>query len=123
MITCRGSTKNISKKLVNLVDEMMHVLPSKKRLLLITIPDFAATPTGKSFGDPNVNTAGIQRFNQIIKDVGKERGIVVIDIFSLSQNVVNDPSLIALDGLHPSGKEYKEWEKIIYPAVYELLLK
>ena len=32
-----------------------------------------------------------------------------------------DKSLVAKDGLHPSAKEYAEWEKIIFPAALELL--
>jgi len=35
----------------------------------------------------------------------------------------NDPTLVAADGLHPSAKEYAEWEKIIFPAALELLKK
>jgi lysophospholipase L1-like esterase len=35
----------------------------------------------------------------------------------------NDRSLVAVDGLHPSAKEYAEWEKIIFPVVFELLTK
>jgi lysophospholipase L1-like esterase len=34
-----------------------------------------------------------------------------------------DPSLVAADGLHPSGKEYAEWEKNILPVATEMLAK
>jgi len=34
-----------------------------------------------------------------------------------------DKSLVAKDGLHPSAKEYAEWEKIIFPAAMELLAR
>jgi lysophospholipase L1-like esterase len=34
-----------------------------------------------------------------------------------------DRSLVAKDGLHPSAKEYAEWEKIIFPAALALLQK
>jgi hypothetical protein len=34
-----------------------------------------------------------------------------------------DRSLVAADGLHPSAKEYAEWEKVIFPAAFELLKK
>ena len=45
----------------------------------------------------------------------------VVDIFELSKKVKNDPSLVAEDGLHPSAKEYAEWEKLILPAALDLL--
>jgi acyl-CoA thioesterase I len=45
----------------------------------------------------------------------------VVDIFRLSQAMRSDASLVAADGLHPSAKAYAEWERIIYPAAFELL--
>jgi lysophospholipase L1-like esterase len=32
-----------------------------------------------------------------------------------------DKDLVAPDGLHPSAKEHKIWESLIYPAAFELL--
>jgi hypothetical protein len=31
--------------------------------------------------------------------------------------------LVGPDGLHPSAKEYTEWEKIIFPIALDLLKK
>jgi lysophospholipase L1-like esterase len=33
----------------------------------------------------------------------------------------DDATLVANDGLHPSAKEYAEWEKLILPAATKLL--
>lgn len=93
----------------------------KTKVILVTIPNFSVTPTGKIFGDPKYNTEGIQKFNEIIKAEAKNYNLPVVDIFSLSQQMVNDEMLIASDGLHPSAKEYQLWTQQILPAARELL--
>jgi len=111
------------KRFVSLVDQMLSVLPGKDRLLIVTIPDFSVTPTGARYSRGRNISEGLTSFNQIINDESKKRGLKVVDVFPSSQAMKNDPSLIAVDGLHPSAKEYAEWEKIISPIAFELLKK
>src|SRR5881275_1310593 len=106
-----------------LVDQMLAVLPNKKRLLIVTIPDFGVTPTGGKYSRGRNIHEGILRFNQIVTEEARKRGLEVVDIFQLSKKMGQDKSLVAKDGLHPSSKAYAEWEKIILPAVLELLKK
>jgi len=104
-----------------LVDQMLAVLPNKKRLLVVTIPDFGVTPTGAKYSRGRNIHEGILQFNQIVTEEARKRGLEVVDIFPLSKKMGQDKSLVAKDGLHPSAKEYAEWEKIIFPAALELL--
>lgn len=104
-----------------LVDSMLAVLPNKKRLLVVTIPDFGVTPTGPKYSRGRNIHEGISQFNQIVTEEARKRGLTVIDVFPLSKKMGHDKSLVAKDGLHPSAKEYVEWEKIIFPAALELL--
>src|SRR5438445_5881402 len=104
-----------------LVDQMLAVLPNKKRLLVVTIPDFGVTPTGGKYSRGRNIHEGIMQFNQIVTEEARKRGLTVVDIFPLSKKMGQDKSLVAKDGLHPSAKEYAEWEKIIFPAALELL--
>ena len=106
-----------------LVDQMLAVLPNKKRLLVVTIPDFGVTPTGPKYARGRNIHEGILRFNQIVTEEARKRGLEVVDIFPLSKKMGQDRSLVAKDGLHPSAKAYAEWEKIIFPAALELLKK
>src|SRR6266705_4489847 len=106
-----------------LVDQMLAVLPNKKRLLVVTIPDFGVTPTGPKYSRGRNIHEGILRFNQIVTEEARKRGLEIVDIFPLSKKMGQDKSLVAKDGLHPSAKEYAEWEKIIFPVVLELLKK
>jgi len=106
-----------------LVDQMLAVLPNKKRLVVVTIPDFGVTPTGAKYSRGRNIHEGILRFNQIVTEEARKRGLEVVDIFSLSKKMGQDKSLVAKDGLHPSAKEYAEWEKIIFPVALELLTR
>jgi lysophospholipase L1-like esterase len=106
-----------------LVDQILAVLPNKKRLLIVTIPDFGVTPTGPKYSHGRNIHEGILRFNQIVTEEARKRGLTVVDIFPLSKKMGQDKSLVAKDGLHPSAKEYAEWEKIIFLAALELLKK
>jgi lysophospholipase L1-like esterase len=97
------------------------VLPNKKRLLVVTIPDFGVTPTGPKYARGRNIHEGIMQFNQIVTEESRKRGLTVVDIFPLSKRMAQDKSLVAKDGLHPSAKEYAEWEKLIFPAAMQLL--
>jgi lysophospholipase L1-like esterase len=111
------------KRFVALVDRMLEVLPNKNRLLIVTIPDFGVTPSGPRYARGRNISNGILSFNKIIAEEAMKRGLRVVDVFPLSKKMHDDTSLVAADGLHPSAKEYAEWEKIIFPAALELLKK
>ena len=108
-------------RLSYLVDSMLAVLPNKKRLLVVTIPDFGVTPSGHKYSRGRNIHEGIMQFNRIVTEEARKRGLAVVDIFPLSKKMGEDKSLVAKDGLHPSAKAYAEWEKIIFPAALELL--
>jgi acyl-CoA thioesterase I len=111
------------KNFAFLVDQMLAVLPDKKRLLIVTIPDFGVTPTGPKYARGRNISEGIASFNQIISEEAAKRQVRIVDIFELSKKMGGDSSLVAEDGLHPSAKEYAEWETVIFPAVMELVGK
>jgi lysophospholipase L1-like esterase len=111
------------KRLALLLDRILGVLASKNRLLIVTIPDFSVTPAGGRYGQGRDISEGILRFNQIIIEEAKRRELRVVGVFQLSKEMKSDSSLIAADGLHPSAREYAEWEKVIFPAALELLRK
>ncbi|HJT46193.1 MAG TPA: SGNH/GDSL hydrolase family protein [Chthoniobacterales bacterium] len=108
-------------RLSYLLDSMLAVLPNKKRLLVVTIPDFGVTPSGPKYSRGRNIHEGISTFNKIVTDEAHKRGLQVVDIFPLSKKMGQDKSLVAKDGLHPSAKAYADWERLIFPAALELL--
>jgi acyl-CoA thioesterase-1 len=118
----RGATKSsFSKNLHYILDELEKNIPDRKKILLITIPDFGVTPSGKNYARGRNISEGILEFNAIIKEEAKKRKLVVVDLFEISQKMGSDNSLIAKDGLHPSAKEYAVWESMLLPEAIKLL--
>jgi lysophospholipase L1-like esterase len=111
------------QRFTSLVDQMLAVLADKKHLLIVTIPDFGVTPTGGRYARGRNISEGLTRFNQIVAEEAKKRGLQVVDVFPISKQMRDDRSLVAADGLHPSAKEYALWETRIFPTVLQLILR
>ena len=91
------------------------------RILVVTTPDYTVTPAGADYGDPATQRAAIRRVNAIVAEVARAQGITVVDIFDLSEGAATDRSLVAMDGLHPSGRQYGLWVERIAPATRALI--
>ena len=91
------------------------------RVLVVTTPDYTVTPAGADYGDPVTQSAAIRRNNAINSELAAARGIAVVDIYDLSLRAAVDRSLVASDGLHPSGAQYSLWVERIAPAIAELV--
>lgn len=105
---------------VILDDLLMRV--TSDRVACVATPDYTRTSRGADFGDPVQQSDAIVRFNAIMREACDQRGIrFVPEIFEISQAATEDPSLVADDGLHPSGQQYERWVDVIAPVVAELL--
>jgi len=107
--------------LQEILDTVVALVPAN-RVLCVATPDYTVTPQGSAFGSPQQQRAAIQRVNQLLGDACSARGInYVPDIFAISKAAATDLSLVAGDGLHPSGAQYKRWVDAIQPVVEALL--
>jgi acyl-CoA thioesterase-1 len=92
------------------------------RALCVATPDYTVTPQGAAFGSPDQKREAIQRANASLSDACAVRSIgFVADIFAISQAAASDRSLVASDGLHPSGAQYSLWVDAIQSVVEDLL--
>jgi lysophospholipase L1-like esterase len=103
-----------------ILDALLARLPAN-RIVVVTTPDYTVTPAGSDYGDPVMRRAGIVRNNAILVAAAVARQIVVVDILDLSERAAGDRSLVASDGLHPSGVQYALWVERIAPVVRGLL--
>ena len=90
----------------------------KEHVFVVSIPDYAYTPFGK--GNASIS-AGIDAYNAANEAISREIGVAYINITPISREGLNDPTLVASDGLHPSGKQYSRWVNLIVPAVLKSL--
>ena len=91
----------------------------KEHVFVISIPDWGVTPFGAPYGPAQV-AAAIDNFNAINKGITEQMGIAYINITPVSRQ--NDPTQVAGDGLHPSGKQYGLWAQML-AAVMERQLR
>ena len=88
----------------------------KERLFVVSIPDWGASPYGFGFDRAKVSKE-INDFNSVVKEESEKRGLRYFDITAISRRALLDRTLIASDGLHPSGKMYKLWVDKMIPII------
>jgi len=91
-----------------------------EHVILLSIPDWGVTPFA-SGRDRDKIANDIDAFNLINLDQSKKMGVNYIDVTLASREALNDPGLVAGDGLHPSGKMYAEWAKLVLPVAIRIL--
>ncbi|TCD12793.1 SGNH/GDSL hydrolase family protein [Pedobacter frigidisoli] len=92
------------------------------RVFVVSIPDWGATPFGKNSGkNPQAIASEIDAFNAANQEIALAAGVSYTNITPASRNATTDPSLVANDGLHPSGKMYSEWASALLPKVSAIL--
>jgi lysophospholipase L1-like esterase len=107
-------------RIAEILATLRGILPAN-RILVVTTPDYTVTPAGADYGDPAAMRAGIRRVNAIVTEEARRLGIAVVDIFDISAGAATDHSLVARDGLHPSGSQYRLWVERIAPLVRSLI--
>ncbi len=88
----------------------------RTRVFVLSIPDYSVTPFAQSSDTARISRE-IDAFNAINKDVSTQSGVSYIDITPISREARTDQSLTASDGLHPSGKQYERWARLLSPAM------
>lgn len=93
------------------------------RALCVATPDYTVTPQGAAFGSPaEQQRAGVEQVNAVLAEACAARDIgFVPEIFAISKAAASDLSLVAGDGLHPSGAQYSLWVDAIQLVVQDLL--
>ncbi len=91
------------------------------RVFVISIPDWGVTPFGG--GRDNVIGPEIDQFNAINKAISLNAQVNYLDITPVSRQAATNLSLVAEDGLHPSGAMYQLWVNILEPIVATQLKK
>lgn len=88
-----------------------------KHVFVLSIPDWSVTPyAASSARDIKQIAAEIDQFNEVNLDESQKAGVIYVNITDISRMAATDPSLIAGDGLHPSGRMYQLWVEKIPPA-------
>jgi len=91
-----------------------------KRVIVLSIPDWGVTPFARGRDTAQI-AKDIDAFNAVNREESGKAGVYYVDVTPISREAVGDRSLVAADGLHPSGKMYIEWAKLAYLAALKAL--
>lgn len=86
-------------------------------VLVLSIPDYSVTPFGQSTGNAAAIAPSIDSFNTICHHLCNDYKVNWLDVTTESRKAAIDPTLIATDGLHFSGKEYEIWARLMEPVI------
>jgi len=86
----------------------------KNKVDVVSIPDWGVTEFAKQSGrDLQAISNEVDAFNAINRQEALLREVTYIDITPISRQAIKKQMFIASDGLHPSGKMYAEWAKLL----------
>lgn len=113
------SVENYKVEFKELLNEAIkRAKGQKNRVFVVSIPDYAYTPFG---GGREAISQGIDAYNAANEAICRAEGITYVNITPISRQGLKDPSLVADDKLHPSGKQYTLWVELIFPEVVRLV--
>ena len=118
----RGMDINIYRtEFGELIDQSIYFAGNDTgRVIVLSIPDWGVTPFA-SGSDRDKIAREIDQYNAINKEITLSKGITWIDVTGISRLAEQDVTLIAGDGLHPSGKMYTEWVRMAVPEIVKML--
>jgi lysophospholipase L1-like esterase len=92
------------------------------RVVVVSIPDWGVTPFADGRDRPRI-AAEIDAYNAINRDEAHRAGAHWVDITAQSRAAGADPAFLVADGLHPSGRAYAEWARLVLPAALEAVTR
>lgn len=106
----RGLTvENYKPEFEKLLNKAIHFAGGKTdHVIVLSIPDWGVTPFAEG-SDRKKIAMQIDAYNDANKMKAQKYKVHYIDITPGTREAANDRSLLAGDGLHPSGKAYKMW--------------
>ncbi|MFT3794992.1 SGNH/GDSL hydrolase family protein [Flavobacterium sp.] len=87
----------------------------KSRVIVVSIPDYAYTPFGQGSSNPETISAEIDQYNAFAQNYCAAQNIVFVNITDITRNGLENPALVASDGLHPSTLAYAQFVERIFP--------
>ena len=92
-----------------------------KNVMVLSIPDYGKTPFAAE-KEEEIEKA-INQYNKASRRICRKYKVKYIDITDISRRAKINPLLVADDKLHPSGKMYEEWMKVVAPFAIKRMKK
>lgn len=90
-------------------------------VIVVSIPDYAFTPYGQGTSNPAGISSEIDDYNNFARSYCLAHSVTFIDITDITRLGIQNPELVANDGLHPSQIAYAQFvDRILPKAVLAL---
>jgi|GEM_PF-1739473 len=89
-------------------------------IIMLSIPDWGVMPFAADRDSQQI-ASETDAFNNVVREECSYAGVKYSDITDISRKASADDTMLAADGLYPSGEMYGLWIDGIYSHVYELL--
>jgi lysophospholipase L1-like esterase len=87
------------------------------RVLVLSIPDWGATPFAFASGrDRAAIAADLDAYNAAAQALCAAHGVAFVDITGISRDRGDAPEMLADDALHPSARQYTRWTAAALPV-------
>src|ERR1043166_7769338 len=119
-----GTIEDYKSEFESLVKQAIQLANGKTdHVIVLSIPDWGVTPFAKNNPgkDQQQITKEIDLYNEANKEIAEVYKVNYIDITPGTRDAVNDLTLLASDGLHPSGKEYAKWAEKVSAAIESVM--
>lgn len=106
-------------KLLNLAIDFAKGKPAN--VIVLSIPDYAYTSYGVNSGKTGQITSELDKYNAYAEKISKKKGVLFKDITAITREGLENPKLVASDGLHPSEVAYKRFVEIIFKTAAAII--
>jgi len=88
----------------------------KNNVIVVSIPDYAYTPFGQGTSNPSNISTQLDAYNAFAENYCLANNITFINITDITRLGLQQPELVANDGLHPSTVAYSKFVERILPV-------
>ncbi|QWX83220.1 SGNH/GDSL hydrolase family protein [Cellulophaga sp. HaHaR_3_176] len=92
-----------------------------ENVIVISIPDYAYTPYAQSGSNREQISKEINLYNDFAQQTALAYNVAFINITDITRQGLENPNLVANDGLHPSAEAYAKFVERIYPIALSIL--
>ena len=93
----------------------------KNNVIVVSIPDYAYTPFGQGFSNPENISTQIDMYNLFAENYCVQNDITFVNITDITREGLESTSLVAGDGLHPSKIAYSRFVERILPKALTVI--
>ena len=94
----------------------------REHVIVLSIPDYSVTPFAAGPNSELISRQ-VDSLNVINRQITITEGCTYLDITPSSREALTNPTLVASDGLHPSGSEYRKWAIQLAPLIKTAIKK